>query len=248
MNSHQSIQSRIRTAIIGLIWLWFVAYTLWLAPLDQPETFPLVQKLVTFQATEVNPYLFAIFWLMGVWPMIYACLMFIDCREQRMPGLLYFIAANATGALGLVPYLLVRDRNQTSYVPKSKWIQILEEHRTGFILSLITIGVLGYAWLVGDWQNFVEQWRTIPFVHLITIDFCLMTLFFPLTPLLDDDMARRGLRNSAVFWAVALVPLFGPLTYLCFRPTLNQQKSFIEVIQQRSLRSTQSQQVRISNN
>ncbi|HIK14252.1 MAG TPA: hypothetical protein IGS53_02960 [Leptolyngbyaceae cyanobacterium M33_DOE_097] len=38
MNSNQSIQSRIRTTIIGLLWLWFVAYTLWLAPLDQPET------------------------------------------------------------------------------------------------------------------------------------------------------------------------------------------------------------------
>jgi len=237
MNSDQSIQSRIRTMLIGLIWLWFVAYTLWLAPLDQPETFPIVQKLVTFQATGVNAYLFAIFWLMGVWPMIFACLMFIDCREQGMPGFLYFIAANATGVLGLVPYLLIRDRNQTSDAPKSKWIKILEEHRTGFVLSLITICVLGYVWLVGDWQDFVEQWRTIPFVHLITLDFCLMTLFFPLTSLLDDDMARRGLKRSPIFWAIALVPLFGPLAYLCFRPTLLNEKPFMLPTQPRSLHS-----------
>lgn len=47
-----------------------------------------------------------------------------------------------------------------------------------------------------------------------------MALLFPLTPLLDDDMARRGVQDRRVFWAVALVPLFGPLAYLCFRPQL----------------------------
>ncbi|HEY9708066.1 MAG TPA: hypothetical protein V6D48_07655 [Oculatellaceae cyanobacterium] len=47
-----------------------------------------------------------------------------------------------------------------------------------------------------------------------------MSLIFPLTSLFDDDMARRGLNDSRIFWAVALVPLFGPLVYLCLRPPL----------------------------
>lgn len=223
MSVLQSLQQSGRNVIISLIWLLFTAYILWLAPLDQPETVPIVQKLITFQVTQVNAYLFAIFWLMGVYPMIYAGLMFVDCREQKLPGWLYFIAANATGVVGLAPYLIIRDRNQSFHEQKTQWIQLLESHRTGIILSVITIGLLGNAWLLGDWQDFVEQWRTIPFVHLITLDFCLMTLFFPLTPLLDDDMARRGWKGSPVFWAVALLPLFGPLAYLCFRPPLTNQ-------------------------
>jgi len=28
-------------------------------------------------------------------------------------------------------------------------------------------------------------------------------------------MARRGLKNSQLFWLTALIPLFGPLIYLC---------------------------------
>ncbi len=154
----------------------------------------------------------------------YACLMFIDCREQRLPGWLYFIASNATGIVGLVPYLMFRDRNQRfhqqKYEHKSQWIKQLETRRTALILVITTIGLLTTAWLLGDWSDFVEQWRTVPFIHLITIDFCLMALFFPLTPLLNDDMARRGVTDPSVFWAVALVPLFGPLAYLCLRPQL----------------------------
>lgn len=46
----------------------------------------------------------------------------------------------------------------------------------------------------------------------------LFGLLFP--TLLRDDMARRGLKDARLFWAVALLPLFGPLAYLCFRPSL----------------------------
>jgi len=34
-------------------------------------------------------------------------------------------------------------------------------------------------------------------------------------------MARRGLKNSQLFWLTALIPLFGPLIYLCVRPPLS---------------------------
>jgi len=37
---------------------------------------------------------------------------------------------------------------------------------------------------------------------------------------LGDDMARRGLSDDRIFWAVSLVPLLGPLVYLCLRPPL----------------------------
>jgi hypothetical protein len=52
----------------------------------------------------------------------------------------------------------------------------------------------------------------------MSLDFCMLCLLFP--ALLADDMARRGMQNVAVFWAVTLVPLFGPLAYLCTRKPL----------------------------
>jgi len=52
----------------------------------------------------------------------------------------------------------------------------------------------------------------------MSLDFCMLCLLFP--ALLADDMARRGMQNVAAFWAVTLVPLFGPLAYLCTRKRL----------------------------
>ncbi len=47
-----------------------------------------------------------------------------------------------------------------------------------------------------------------------------MGVIFPLTSLLDDDMQRRKIDQTRWFWPIALVPLFGPLMYLCWRPKL----------------------------
>src|SRR5919199_1882183 len=212
----------VRKIALFVIWVGFVAYTIALAPLDQPDTWPVVKNLLTFQLREVNAILVAIFWLMGVWPMIYACLMFVDGRMQHFRVWPYFIGSNGTGVICLLPYLIVRKPNQEFYGKKDKWLRILDRRSTGVFLLVSTIGLLSYAILAGDWGDYIQQFQTRHFVHLISLDFCLMCLIFPLTSLFDDDMARRGLNDSRIFWAVALVPLFGPLVYLCLRPPLRE--------------------------
>ncbi len=210
----------VRKGLMAVIWLAFVVYVIRLAPLDQPETYPIVFRLLTFQLTQVNAYLFAIFWLMGVLPMIYACLIFFDRGTRNLRIWPYFLAANFTGVLAFTPYLLVRDRTSALMGQPDQWLRFLDSRNLGVGLSLITTGLLGYAVGLGNWQEFVAQWQTIPFVHLITLDFCLMNLFLPLSGLIEDDMARRGMRNTESGWAIALLPLIGPLVYLCLRPSL----------------------------
>jgi len=209
-----------RKVALFLIWIGFVSYVIWLAPLDQPDTWPLVKKLLTLQWGKVNAIIPVIFSLMGVWPMIYACLMFADGRMQKFRAWPYFIASNGTGVLCLMPYLILRESNQEFYGQKDKWLRILDRRSTGVALLFSTIGFLAYAAIAGDWGHYVQQFQTRHFVHLISLDFCLMSLIFPLTSLFDDDMARRGIKDSRIFWAVALVPLFGPLVYLCLSPPL----------------------------
>jgi len=209
-----------RKVVLFLIWVTFVVYTVWLAPLDQPDTLPLVKKLLTFQLEEVNAILTSIFWLMGVWPMIYACLIFADGKMQNFRVWPYFIGSNGIGVICLIPYLILRKSNQDFDGKKDYLLKILDSRLTGIFLFLSTIGLLSYAIVAGDWADYIQQFQTRTFVHLISLDFCLMCLTFPLTSLFDDDMARRGLKDSRIFWAVALVPLFGPLTYLCLRPSL----------------------------
>jgi hypothetical protein len=209
-----------RRFILAAIWLGFVGYTLWLAPLDQPYTWSFAQQLVTLQWGQINAYLLAIFWLMGVWPMIYACLMFADGRMQPFPAWPFFIGSNLTGVICLLPYLLVRRRNQRFGGQRDYWFDLLERRSTGIVLLLTAIALIAFAVAVGDWPDFWAQFHNHAFVHLITLDFCLMGLIFPLTSLLDDDMQRRQVYRSDRFWAIALVPLFGPLLYLCWRPQL----------------------------
>ena len=209
-----------RKIALFLIWVTFVIYTVWLDPLAQPETFSLVWKLLTFQLAEVNAFLVAIFWLMGVWPMIYASLMFADGTTQNFRSWPYFIGANGTGVICLIPYLLFRKSNQEFSGQKDKLLKILDSRWTGIFLLLTTIGLLAYAIFAGDWGDYIQEFKTREFVHLISLDFCLMCLIFPITSLFDDDMGRRDLKDARIFWAVALVPLFGPLVYLCLRPAL----------------------------
>ena len=227
-----------RKITLFVIWWLFVIYTLWLAPLDQPDTWPLVRDLLTLQWGKINAIIPAIFLLMGVWPLIFACLMFLDGRMQNFRAWPYFLASNGTGVICLLPYLFLRDRHQEFVGKKDKLLRILDRRSTGVALLLSTIALFIYAIIAGDWGNYFEQFQTRPFVHLISIDFCLMCLIFPITSLFDDDMARRGINNSRIFWAVALVPLFGPLVYLCLRPPIPETNQ--EIVETRPMASLSS--------
>ncbi|MFB2969369.1 DUF2834 domain-containing protein [Aerosakkonema sp. BLCC-F183] len=221
------------------IWLLFVNYTMWLAPLDRPDTWPLVQKLLTLQWGKVNAIIAVIFSLMGVWPMIFACLMFFDGRMQNFRAWPYFVGANGTGVICLLPYLFLRDRHQEFSGKKDKLLRILDKRSTGVALLLSTIALFAYAIIAGDWVDYIQQFQTQHFVHLISIDFCLMCLVFPIATLFDDDMARRGIDDRRIYWAVALFPLFGPLLYLCLRPPLPEiSPKVVEARQMASLTSS----------
>jgi hypothetical protein len=210
----------IRKTVLWIIWLGFIAYTVLLAPVDQPDTWSLGSKLLTLQWEKLNAIIPTIFCLMGIWPMIYACLMFADGRMQNFRAWPYFIGSNFTGVICLLPYLIFRKPNQEFYGMKDKLLSILDRRNTGVSLLVATVALLSYAVIAGNWEDYIQQFLHRPFVHLISLDFCLMCLIFPITSLFDDDMARRGIKDKRIFWAVALLPLFGPLVYLCLRPSL----------------------------
>ncbi len=105
------------------------------------------------------------------------------------------------------------------------WSKNLAAKAPGFplvwpFLALGAVGLLGYGISQGNWTDFVQQWRTDRFIHVMTLDFCLLCLLFP--ALLGDDLARRGIKDSRIFWAVSLIPLLGAVTYLALRPPLKE--------------------------
>ncbi|MBD2076785.1 DUF2834 domain-containing protein [Phormidium sp. FACHB-592] len=204
-----------------LVWIGFVTYAFFLAPPDRPDTFDLIKHLATGQIAGINPLIVALFNLMGILPMLYSCLLLIDGRMQKIPAWLFATASFAVGAFAIVPYLALREPNGTFSGKKTWWLKVLDSRWLGLALAITTLGLLFYGISQGDWTDFGEQWRSSRFTHVMSLDFCLLSVLFP--ALLRDDMTRRELTDDRLFWAVALLPLLGAIVYLVLRPPLQEQ-------------------------
>lgn len=207
----------VRKIAFWLLWLGFVTYAFVFAPADQPDTFELIKNLSTGQWQGINPLVVALFNIMGVLPIIYSAVLFIDGRGQKIPAWLFAIPSFAVGVFAILPYLALREPNKQFPGKKNFFIKLLDSRLTGIALTLGTIILLAYG-LQGDWGNFVQQWQNSRFIHVMSLDFCLLCLLFP--TLLTDDMARRNIKNPQLFELISLIPLFGALIYLCVRPPL----------------------------
>jgi hypothetical protein len=207
---------------LWLLWGGAIAYAFVLAPPDQPNTFTLIQKLSTGDWAGINPLIIALFNIMGIWPMIYSCLLLMDGRMQKIPAWPFVVGSFGVGAFALLPYLALRHSNSSFSGPKTALLKLLDSRWTGVVLTLGAIALVSYGAIAGDWSDFVVQWQTSRFIHVMSLDFCLLCLLFP--TVLGDDMARRGLQDSRIFWA-ASIPLLGPAIYLALRPPLSSSES-----------------------
>lgn len=208
----------VRKTGLWLLWIGFLVYILFFAPAIQPDTFQPLQTLLSGQIPQVNPVHVSLFSMVGIWLLIYSCMIFADGRQQKYPAWLFVVASLGTGVIGLIPYLALREPNPSFSGQKDAWLKLMDARSTGLLLTISTIVLLSYAAIAGDWSAFWQEFQTNRFIHGMTLAFCLFGLLLP--TLLKDDMARRNLKDSKIFWLVAFVPLLGPLIYLCLRPAL----------------------------
>ncbi len=201
-----------------VLWLSFVTYAFFLAPPEQPGTFELIKNLSTGVWDGVNPLVISLFNIMGILPMIYSCLLFIDGRGQKISAAPFALASFGVGAFALLPYLFLRQPNP-EFPGKKNWlIKLLDSRITGVLLLISAVGLVGYGLVNGDWTDFIQQWQTNRFINVMSLDFCLLCLLPSV--LIGDDMARRNMNNPALFWITVLLPLFGSLIYLSVRSPL----------------------------
>jgi len=200
------------------LWLGFLAYAFLAAPPDSPETWTTIVRLSSGDWAGINPLIVALFNLMGLWPLIYAGFLYSDGRGQRVRAFPFAIASFAVGAFALLPYLALRQPNPRFTGPQDRWLRLHNSRWLGVGLSLGAIALLAYGLGQGDWADFAQQWQTSRFIHVMSLDFLLLCALVP--ALLGDDAARRGGLPPALLRAIALVPLLGPLAYLCLRPPL----------------------------
>lgn len=208
---------------LGLLWMGFISYAFLFAPPDQPDTAILIQNLINGKLDGINPAIIALFNLMGIWPAIYSSVLFIDGRMQKIWAWPFALGSFVVGAFALLPYLALRSPNPEFTGKKTLLIKLVDSRIGGIAIAFAAFSLAIYGLRFGDWSNFLQQWQTSRFIHVMGIDFCLLWLLF--STVLGDDMARRGLKNPLIFWAVTLTPLFGAATYLALRPRLIETPS-----------------------
>ncbi|ESA37076.1 hypothetical protein N836_04510 [Leptolyngbya sp. Heron Island J] len=205
---------------LGALWLGFVIYAVLLSPPSQPDTLNVILHLSTGQWAQLNPMVVVLFNLMGVWPVVYASLAIADGRDQRVLAWPFVVGSFGVGAFALMPYLVLR--KPTCDLPyratETVLLKGLEHRLVGVGVAIATLLLIIYGFAQGDWyetwQDFLHQFATSQFIHVMSLDFCLLTLLTP--SLLWDDIARRNL--SPGWRAVSLVPLLGAAVYLALRP------------------------------
>jgi hypothetical protein len=205
-----------------LLWVGLVSYAFLFAPPTQPDTTELIVNLSTGKWQVINPLIISLFYLMGIWPLIYACLLLIDGRGQKVKAFPFFIVSFGVGIFAILPYLALRQPNPEFVGQKNLLLKIFDSRITGIFLTLGTIALLAFGFSQGDWRDFIQQWQTSRFIHVMSIDFCLLCLLFP--TLLRDDLSRRGIKNRSFYWLLSFIPLLGASLYLCLRSPLPENK------------------------
>jgi hypothetical protein len=201
----------------GLLWLGFSLYAFVFAPPNQPDTFELIKRLSSMDITGINPLIVYLFNLMGVLPMLYSCVLYADGRGQKVPAWPFVAGSFFFGAFALLPYLVLRQSNPQLWGPKDWYLKIWDARLTGALVALAAMILLVLGVIQGNWSDFVQQWQSDRFIHVMSLDFCMLSLLFP--ALLHDDMARRGMSRQ-YFWLFVAIPLLGSLVYLVVRPPL----------------------------
>ena len=205
------------------MWLGFIAYAIFLAPADNPETLDLIFNLSSGKWSGINAYVICLFNIMGVLPFIYASFLIVDGRNQKIMATPFVLGSFFLGAFILLPYLAFRETNTQFTGEKTLIIKILDSRLFSIIITVICLSLIVIAFSKGDWQNFIYQWQNSKFINVMSLDFCVLSLLFPV--IVNDDMAKRGMGNKSVFWLISLTPLIGTLFYTCFRPSLNADQN-----------------------
>ena len=204
-----------------IVWIFFLLYSFIWAPEDQASL-----GFSNFTLDNVGPISWSLFNLVGVITLMYVALLFLESRERFIPAWPFVLAAMGFGMYVLMPYFAFRGVWKKKPKTKKTWFtKIIDSRTLGVIIHELAFGLLLFGIIVGsmngDWINYTTLFMESRFVHVMTIDFTLLCLFYPIV--IWDDMKRRNWKN--IGWFVFFcIPLVGGIIYLIARPRLEEVK------------------------
>ena len=157
--------------------------------------------------------------------MVYLTILLIDGQNQRLNGTFSALLSNFLGAFIILPYFGLRRSEKCREYRLNIFIRIFESKMTSILLMITSIALICYALIFGHLSIFLHEFQTNRFIHVMTIDFFVLSFLFPF--IIDDDLKRRqnfDKNSSSFYFRLGFLPLFGPLIYLCQRQPLKQSK------------------------
>lgn len=140
------------------------------------NTVGLMLDLFAFRGPD--PWVTAVFNLMGVWPLLYARVLLQGTGRAWLPKLLVFLSF-FVGAFVLMPAVALR-RFGAPAVHDPSWVRwFCDSRAVGSAIGVAGFALLAYGAAFGDLGRALEVWRTDGFVWTFGLDFAALTFGFP---------------------------------------------------------------------
>lgn len=210
---------KIRQPAFLVILVLLILYATLYAPGSNMENLSLILRMYSADFRSVNPLVFTIFNLLGVWPMVYAVLVIEEAEAQPFQVWPFILLSFFMGGFIYLIYFSIRTPVYEAGA-KTGLQKRVENRRNMVILLLVGLSLVLYGLIYGDWGMFMKSFWNNGLVHIMSIDFLLISLLFPL--LMKDDMIRRNDYSLSELSIFSILSVMGALLYLNRRLSKNE--------------------------
>ncbi|XP_010514529.1 PREDICTED: uncharacterized protein LOC104790465 [Camelina sativa] len=215
--------------LLFALWGALLYYCFNLAP-DQTPTQDLyfLKKLLNLKSDDgfrMNQILVGLWYIMGLWPLVYGMLL-LPTGRSKTPAWPFVVLSFFGGVYALLPYFALWNppAPPVSDTELRKWpLNILESKITAGVTLIAGLGIILYSVVgnAGDWTEFYQYFRESKFIHVTSLDFCLLSAFAPFW-VYNDMTSRKWFDKGSWLLPVSVVPFLGPSLYLLLRPSVSE--------------------------
>ncbi|XP_027939720.1 uncharacterized protein LOC114193923 isoform X3 [Vigna unguiculata] len=217
--------------LLFLLWAALIYYVFFLTPNQTPSRdLYFLKKLLNLKGDDgfrMNEVLVSLWYIMGLWPLVYSMLLLPTGRSSKNSILVwpFLILSCFGGAYVLLPYFVLwkPPAPPVEETQLKTWpLNFLESKVTALISLVAGVAIIIYAGLAGQdvWKEFYQYFRESKFIHITSIDFIVLSTFAPFW-VYNDMTARKWFDKGSWLLPISLIPYLGPGLYLLLRPSLS---------------------------
>ncbi|MBD3207086.1 hypothetical protein GF319_12190 [Candidatus Bathyarchaeota archaeon] len=143
--------------------------------------------------------------------MVFAVLVLEESKSQDFLTWPFILLSFFTGGFVYLIYFSLR-QSVDEKLPSTNLQRRIEKRRNMYLLIIVTITLLLYGFIFGDFRGYLQSFNQNNLVHIMTIDFLLLSLLFPL--LMIDDMMREKIYKLRKFILFSIFSVLGATFYL----------------------------------